>query len=208
MKRKVERTVDNFENRNSTRINHTSSLEVKDLQSGNIHNAKMFNYSREGVYFESDSVLNPGMQVYIGIQNSPYASLPDVLEYYRAEIMWRKKLKRSSYRFGYGIKLESLNNKQNLKSNDTKKTKNLRKHPRKPYKQATMFSTKNGIFEGTIKNISSCGVFIMSKKPFEVGQILTLARQYKNGEHVKIKGQIVWTDDDGFGVKFLSVDEK
>jgi Tfp pilus assembly protein PilZ len=95
-----------------------------------------------------------------------------------------------------------------LKSNDTKKTKNLRKHPRKPYKQATMFSTKNGIFEGTIKNISSCGVFIMSKKPFEVGQILTLARQYKNGEHVKIKGQIVWTDDDGFGVKFLSVDEK
>jgi len=208
MKRKVERTVDNFENRNSTRINHTSSLEVKDLRSGNIHNAKMFNYSREGVYFESDSVLNPGMQVYIGIQNSPYASLPDVLEYHRAEIMWRKKLKRSFFRFGYGVKLESLNNKQNLKSNDTKKTKNLRKHPRKPYKQATMFSTKNGIFEGTIKNISSCGVFIMSKKPFEVGQILTLARQYKNGEHVKIKGQIVWTDDDGFGVKFLSVDEK
>jgi Tfp pilus assembly protein PilZ len=206
MKREVEQTVKNFENRNSTRINHTSSLQLKDLQSGKIHKAKMFNYSREGVYFESDSVLNPGMQVYIGIQNSPYASLPDVLEYYRAEIIWRRKLKRSSYRFGYGVKLGSLDNKQNLKSNDTKKTKKLRKHPRKPYKQATMFSTENGIFEGTIKNISSCGVFIMSKKPFEVGQILTLARQYKNGEHVKIKGQIVWTNDEGFGLKFLSVD--
>ena len=114
MKRKVERTgtVDNFENRNSTRINHTSSLEVKDLQSGNIHNAKMFNYSREGVYFESDSVLNPGMQVYIGIQNSPYTSLPDVLEYHRAEIIWRKKLTCSFFRFGYGVKLGSLVNKQ------------------------------------------------------------------------------------------------
>ncbi len=206
MKREVGQTVEKFENRNSTRINHTSSLQLKDLQSGKIHKAKMFNYSREGVYLESDSVLNPGMQVYIGIQNSPYASLPDVSEYHRAEIIWRRKLKRSFYRFGYGVKLGSLDNKQNLKSNDTKKIRNLRNHPRKLYKQTTMFSTENGIFEGTTKNISSCGVFIMSKKPFEVGQILTLALQYENGENVKIKGQIAWTNDEGFGLKFLSVD--
>ena len=100
LKREVEQPDENIENRKNTRFNHTSSLQVKDSQSGKIHNAKMFNYSREGVYFESDSVLNPGMQVFIGIQNSPYASLPDVLEYHRAEIMWRKKLKRSFYRFG------------------------------------------------------------------------------------------------------------
>ena len=112
LKREVEQPGENIENRKNTRFNHTSSLQVKDSQSGKIHNAKMFNYSREGVYFESDSVLNPGMQVYIGIQNSPYASLPDVLEYHRAEIMWRRKLKRSFYRFGYGVKLGSLVNKQ------------------------------------------------------------------------------------------------
>ena len=112
MKREAEQTVENFENRNNVRINHNSSLQVKDLQSKKIHKAKMFNFSKEGVYFESDSVLNPGMQVYIGIQNSPLASLPDVLEYYRAEIMWRRKLKRSFFRFGYGVKLGSLVNKQ------------------------------------------------------------------------------------------------
>ena len=206
MKREVGQTVENFENRKSTRINHTSSLQVKDLQSGKIHKAKMINYSKEGVYFESDSVLNPGMQVYIAIQNSPYASLPDLLEYHRAEIIWRRKLGSSFYGFGYGVKLASLENKQELKSNDTKKQKNLRKHLRKPYKQTTMFSTENEIFEGTTKNISSSGVFIMSKESFEVGQILTLALQYKNGETVKIKGQIVWTNDEGFGLKFLSVD--
>ena len=166
----------------------------------------MINYSREGVYFESDSVLNPGMQVYIGIQNSPYASLPDVLEYRRAEIMWRRKLKRSFYRFGYGVKLGSLDNEQTLNSKDTKKTKNSRSHPRKPYKQSTMFSTQNGIFEGTTKNISSSGVFVMSKKAFEVGQTLTLALQYKDGKDVKINGEIVWTNDEGFGLKFLSFD--
>ena len=112
MKREAEQTVENFENRNNVRINHNSSIQVKDLQSGKIHKAKMVNFSKEGVYFESDSVLNPGMQVYIGIQNSPLASLPDVLEYYRAEIIWRKKLTCSFFRFGYGVKLGSLVNKQ------------------------------------------------------------------------------------------------
>ena len=103
MKRKVEQTVENFENRNNTRINHTSSLQVKDLQSGKIHKAKMVNFSKEGVYFESDSVLNPGMQVYIGIKNSPYDAGADV---YRAEIRWRKQLKTplSNHQFGVGVK--------------------------------------------------------------------------------------------------------
>ena len=208
MKREAEHTVENFENRDNVRINHNSSLQVKDLQSGKIHKAKMFNYSKEGVYFESDSVLNPGMQVYIGIKNSPHASVPDVLEYHRAEIMWRKKLKRSFFQFGYGAKLGFLANKQDLKSNHIKRTKNLRKHPRKPYKQSTMFSTQNEIFEGSIKDISSSGVFIMSKKTFEVGQILTLAIPVKNGKIAKIEGQIVWTNDEGFGIKFSSIDEK
>jgi hypothetical protein len=204
LKREVEQPVENIENRKNTRFNYTSSLQVKDLQSGKIHNARMCNYSKEGVYFESDSVLNPGMQVYIGIENSPYTSSPDVLEYHRAEIMWRKKLKRSFYRFGYGVKLGSLNNKQTLKSKDTKRTKNSRKHPRKPYEQSTMFSTQNGIFEGSTKDISSSGVFVMSKKAFEIGQTLTLALQYKDGKNVKINGEIVWTNDEGFGLKFLS----
>jgi hypothetical protein len=89
MKRKAEQMTENLENRKSARINHTSLPQVKDLQSGTIHNAKMFNYSKEGFYFESDSVLNPGIQIYIGIKNSPYASSPDVLEYRRGEIVWR-----------------------------------------------------------------------------------------------------------------------
>ena len=207
MKKEAGLTVENFEKRNSARIHHTSSLQVKDLQSGKIHKAKMFNYSKEGVYFESDSLLNPGMQIYIDIQNSPYTSLPDVLEYHRAEILWRKKLKRSFFRFGYGVKLGSLVNRQNSKSNDRKQIKELRKHPRKPNNQSTMFSTQDGVFEGSIKNISSSGVFIMSKKKIEVGQILTLALPFKKGKEAKIKGQIVWTNYEGFGIRFLCIDK-
>ena len=208
MKKAAKQTVENLENRDSARMGHTSSLQVKDLKSGKIHKARMFNYSKEGVYFESDSVLNPGMQIYIGIQNSPYASLPDVLEYHRAEIIWRKKLKRSFFRFGYGIRLASLATKQDLKLNDRKKAKDLRKHPRRPCNQSTLFAAQNGVFEGSIKNISTSGVFVMAKRAFEVGQIINLALPFKNGKEVKIRGQIVWTNDEGFGIKFLRIDKK
>mgnify|MGYP000305459648 CR=1 FL=1 len=56
-------------------------------------------------------------------------------------------------------------------------------------------------------NISSSGVFIMSKKKIEVGQILTLALPFKKGKEAKVKGQIVWTNDEGFGIKFLCIDK-
>lgn len=224
MKKEAEQTVENTENRDTARIDHVSSLQVQDLTSGKIHRARMFNYSKEGVYFESDSVLNPGSQIYIGIQNSPYASLPDVLEYHRAQIMWRKKLKRSYFRFGYGIKLASSANKQDLKPagkrnmkpankpdlklNDSKQTKDTRKHTRRPYDRFTLFTTQNGIFEGSIKNISSSGVFLTAKSTLKVGQTLTLVLPFKNGKDVKVKGQIVWTNDEGFGIKFLSIDKE
>lgn len=224
MKKEAEQMDENLENRDTARMDHVSSLQVQDLASGKIHRARMFNFSKEGVYFESDSDLNPGTQIYIGIQNSPYASLPDVLEYHRAQIMWRKKLKRSYFRFGYGIKLASLVNKQDLKpadkrdlkpankpdlkSNDSIQTKDIRKHTRRPYDRFTLFTTQSGIFEGSIKNISSSGVFLMAKSPLEVGQILTLVLPFKNGKDVKVKGQIVWTNDEGFGIKFLSIDKE
>ncbi len=210
MKRKAEQKVENIENRDSARLHHRSSIQVQDIESGKIHKAKMFNYSKEGFYFESDSVLNPGMQIYIGIQNSPYASIPDVLEYHRGELMWRKKLKKSFFRFGYGVKLESVANQQDLKWNErkeTKKTKGSRKHPRRQYIQFTLFTSQSGVFEGSIKNISPSGVFIMAEKAFEVGQILTLVLPLKKGKQIKAKGKIVWTNDEGFGLKFLSIDK-
>jgi hypothetical protein len=216
MKKKVEQTAENLENRESARLDHVSSVQVQDIESGKIHKARMFNFSKEGVYFESDSVLNPGMQIYVGIQNSPFASLPDVLEYHRAEIMWRKKLKDSFFRFGYGVKLASLSEKQDLKpahkqdlnSSDNPQARDLRKHTRRPYDKFTLFTTQNGIFEGSIKNISSSGVFIMSKSTLKVGQTLTLVLPFKNGKDVKVKGQIVWTNAEGFGIKFLGTAKK
>ena len=210
MKQKAKQKVENLENRDSARMHHTSSIQVQDIESGKIHKAKMFNYSKEGFYFESDSVLNPGMQIYIGIENSPYATLPDVLEYHRGELIWRKKLKDSFFRFGYGVKLASVANQQDLElneRNELKKAKDSRKHPRRQYKKFTLFTSQSGVFEGSIKNISSSGAFIIAEKAFEVGEILTLALPLKKGKQVKVKGKIVWKNDEGFGIKFLSIEE-
>ncbi len=204
MQRKTEQTVENPEDRDSARLDHTSSIQVQDIGSGKIHKAKMLNYSKEGLYFESDSILNPGMQIYIGIQNSPYATLPDVLEYHRGELMWRKKLVKSFFRFGYGVKFASVANQQDLKWNERKDS---RKHPRRQYNQFTLFTSQSGIFEGSIKNISPSGVFLISEKAFEVGQILTLVLPLKKGKQVKAKGKIVWANDEGFGIKFLSIEK-
>jgi hypothetical protein len=208
MKKKDEQTTENQENRDTARMDHVSPLQIQDIESGKLHKARMFNFSKEGVYFESDSVLEPGTQIYIGIQDSPYASMPDVLEYHLAQIMWRKKLKDSFFRFGYGVKLASLADRQDSELEDVKKTEDLRKHPRRLYDQFTLFTSQNGIFEGSIKNISASGVFLTAQNTLEVGQILTLVLPLKKGKDVKVKGQIVWANDEGFGVKFLSIEKK
>ena len=48
----------------------------------------------------------------------------------------------------------------------------------------------------------------MSQSNFKVGQTLTLVLPLKNGKDAKVKGKIVWTNDQGFGLKFLSVAKK
>ena len=151
MKKKSDKSVENLENRDTVRMDHVSTVQVQDIESGKIHKARMFNYSKEGFYFESDSDLTPGMQIYMGIKNSPYATLSDVLEYHRGKVVWRKELKDSFFRFGYGVKLATMTQKQDLKLKDIKKPKDSRKHPRRQYNQFILFTAQSGIFEGTIK---------------------------------------------------------
>ena len=65
---------DHFEKRETCRIEHTSPLQIKDLRSGVIYEARMFNYSDGGIYFESDGFFERETPLYIGINNSPYSS--------------------------------------------------------------------------------------------------------------------------------------
>ena len=105
---------DNLENRDAVRIDHTSPLQVKDLKSGEIYEARLLNFSKSGIYFESDGIFPKGTKIYICIQNSPYFDTSGVMEYYNGEVMWRKELERSFFNFGYGIQLITDSSNEDL----------------------------------------------------------------------------------------------
>ena len=193
------------EDRDDTRFDHISPLQVKDLSSGKMHEARMRNHSNGGIYFESDGLLQKGAKIYICMQNSPCPQSSGVLEYYTGKVMWRKYLKRSFFYYGYGVQMVSGISKQDMHSNDDKKGNGSRKHPRKPFSRTIGLGTKNKeIFKGRTKDISASGVFISAEAKLELGQELKLILPFK-GKKVKIEGQIAWLNEEGFGLKFKKI---
>ncbi len=91
------------DHRNNTRIKCKADIQFENYFSEKYHNARMYNYSMGGMYFEADYAPLPGTDIYIGIKNSPYDAAADV---YRAQIRWRKQLKPplSNHQFGVGVK--------------------------------------------------------------------------------------------------------
>jgi hypothetical protein len=193
----------NQEKRNNVRLDEYRPLSIKDLKAGIFHKVTMLNYSRNGMYFESDSILEPGAEIYIGIGNSSQVSFANEYEGKRAEIMWRKNLKKSFYNYGYGIKFISADNTTEQKGGNQKKKIDSRKHLRKPYSKSVIFAVDNQILEGTSENISLSGIFIKTKDKFKIGQTIILSLPSKTKKRLKIKGEVVWSNHEGFGVKFL-----
>ena len=84
--------------------------------------------------------------------------------------------------------------------------RDLRKHLRRPYSKPVFLTSKNRIYKGKIKNISSFGAFIESKNEFHKGQIFKLAIPgTKIDKGVMLKSEVVRLDLTGIGVKFISL---
>jgi Tfp pilus assembly protein PilZ len=198
----------NPEKRNNARIEHSSSITIENTKAGVMHRARMMNFSVNGLYFEADNLLQPGEEIFVGIDNSPFASAKDTYECYRVKIMWRKKLKKSAFYYGYGAKHALDPRRVNLQKGDATQWKDIRRHQRKPYSKSIRFAAKDHIFEGFLKNISSAGVFIKTQENFSAGQILTFEIPLKKNQKARVKGEVVWSSPDGFGVKFLSIDKQ
>jgi hypothetical protein len=82
----------------------------------------------------------------------------------------------------------------------------LRRFTRKPFRRATIFACQNRYFAGLTKNISKGGIFIETRNPFAIGQIITLViSRTKIEKGVMLKGEVVHRMPEGFGVKFLSL---
>ena len=81
-----------------------------------------------------------------------------------------------------------------------------RKHDRKSYNTEIVFSHKDRVYSGTMKNISLGGAFVItsSVNQFSSGDIVMISIPFSTGKkHVKRKARIGWQNNEGFAVEFL-----
>jgi hypothetical protein len=65
----------------------------------------MYNFSTDGLYFESNEDLLQGDEISMSIKEPPAQLIKKSDQYFDVKIMWCEDLQESSYRVGYGAKL-------------------------------------------------------------------------------------------------------
>ena len=92
------------------RINCEASIACSYFNKSNTFNAKMLNCSEGGMYFESDSYLKEGTNIFFKVQTCSFGiSAPELCNGLRtvslAEVRWRKEMSSENpFRFGIGVK--------------------------------------------------------------------------------------------------------
>jgi len=204
----------NYDQRGNQRFIYEAPVWHLNISPGRFYMAKIGNVSRKGIYFESDQALYQGEQIYIG-SNRPQSEENISDNCTSVEIKWRRALKDSPFRYGYGAEFLDSDNLL-LKSIDYTKIINQdspgtggrykrdpRKHFREIYGKAVVFTTKNHQYHGSISNISRGGAFIMTRNKFTLGQMIHIdIREDKPCEAFRLKGWVVRLSPQGIGVKF------
>jgi PilZ domain len=98
-----QRLASGSERRECQRFPCTSPIMFENFLTGNYHDGRMINYSRSGMCFEADLAPDFGLEIFIGIEKSPYSSQHDV---FRAQVVWVRALliKDSYYSHGVGVR--------------------------------------------------------------------------------------------------------
>jgi len=193
-----------FEKRRDPRIGYWTPITIEESGECFFYRARLANYSRSGIYFEADLLLNPGANVYIGIEDSTHKFFSEDHGSFLVKIIWRKSLTRISFNYGYGAQLTFDAAKKRLPKNNYGEMKELRRNPRKPFSKPTYFTFENKYYKGAIRNISRSGVFIESETKFSNGDELKLVVQGAK-KYALLKGEIIHFNPTGFGVKFKRV---
>ena len=211
-------TSKNSEKRKKRRFYYETAVALESIKGGVTSVARMFNVSEGGVYFESDTRIPSGKEIYIWIANSPFASDPGVYECHRVKVVWRSRLKYSIYAFGYGVKrldpARSFSDSMVMSRFELpqprvgrlRKIKDSRLHPRKPLSQSVYFGSQNGHFKGLIQNISRSGLFIETRGRFDVGRsIRVVIPDSRFDRYLAINARVVRSDPNGIGLKVTRV---
>ena len=63
------------------------------------------------------------------------------------------------------------------------------------------FAPERRLYEGRLKDYGRNGLFIKSKSILPVGETITVVDPHPGGGNIKRKGQILWRNNEGFGVE-------
>ena len=84
-----------------------------------------------------------------------------------------------------------------------KKVADKRSATRIPYSGHLIFTTKNGLCEGELKNYSKNGLFIKTQEVLTLGDFINVALPYVEDEQIKFQAQILWRNSEGYGVELV-----
>ena len=95
-----------------------------------------------------------------------------------------------------------------LKELEERLFKDKREHKRKPFFMVVDYSTHDRAYKDYIQNIGTGGVFIETRTPLSVGQVISLSFPLPDYQkYIKITGEVVRVSPQGIGVKFRMVDQ-
>jgi hypothetical protein len=182
---------------------------------------KIYNFSQQGLYFESNHNFLPLEEIFVEIIDHARSSDTEQELLFDVEIIWRKKLPDAPFRYGYGAKFkfsdETIEHK--IKSANLKKPPlppplpvpqpelgnetEAREFPRKRCHQSILFSHRTRVYQGWVTNISRNGAFIKTRSKSSLGRkIRIVITESKTRKSVERLGWVVRVNSEGFGVSF------
>jgi len=174
----------NSERRTHRRFVYETDISHDLLAHDHIYKAKLFNFGKDGLYFESNQSIFPGEEVFIKFEDQQDSSQDDIMSQlpFGVEIVWQK---------------------ENMLYKNLEAEKDPRQYPRRQYHKSLHLSYKDKNYRGEFENISKGGVFIKTDIKFTAGkQIRVVIPGSKIRKKMDLKGLIVRINTQGFGVKF------
>jgi hypothetical protein len=220
-KKQMTPIISNRDKRKNDRVEYTAGAVIESLDPSPSVSACVANYSSGGLYFESDTLITPGTNIYLGIFGSPYSESAAEYECHRVKIKWCKDLYNSDFKYGYGaqhldpIGAYSRDAEQHfyeipqylkLMMEDGRES---RKYPRKPADKSIIFTSADQFCKGTITNVSKSGLFIESETDLDVGdEIKITVPRTKFDKGIMLRALVVRATSSGIGVKLTGIVKK
>jgi hypothetical protein len=91
------------EKRDCARFYHEIPVIIEECGAGVHFDARMYNYSLQGMYFESDLALLSGTRINVWLSNLPGSSSPDINF---AEVRWSEEIIGAVVMYNYGAGIQ------------------------------------------------------------------------------------------------------